>query len=168
MFVLGIDPGLAATGYAVVAERSHRPEVRAVGVIRTDASAPTAGRLAELYRDLEGVIVEHHPEVMAVEQVFVNRNLQTSAGVDRATGVAMLAGARHGLEVHEYTPSGVKNAVAGYGGATKEQVQRVLARRLGVAELEVPADAADALAVALCHLQTAGLRAAIDHHQPQS
>ena len=92
----------------------------------------------------------------------MNRNLQTATSVGRASGVAMLAAASAGLDVFEYTPSAVKMGVAGYGDATKHQVQAMVARRLGLAEAPSPADAADALAVALCHLQSAGLRRAVD------
>ncbi len=157
MFVLGIDPGLAVTGYGIVAAGNP---VRAVvaGVVRTDPEAPVAQRLAELYDDLAAVIAEHRPAAGAIEEVFANRNLQTVIGVGRASGVAMLAMTRAGMEVAEYTPSAVKLAVTGYGNAAKEQVQAMVARRLGLAATPRPADSADALAVALCHLQSVSLR----------
>ena len=161
MFVLGIDPGLSRTGYAVIEWAPAGPRAVAVGVIRTDPGAPVAARLGELYSDLESVIADHHPDEAAIEEVFVNRNLQTATAVARASGVAILAAARAGLGVHEYTPSAVKMAVVGYGDATKDQVQTVVARRLGLGAIPGPADAADALAVALCHLQGAGLRRSI-------
>jgi crossover junction endodeoxyribonuclease RuvC len=154
MFVLGIDPGLTTTGYGLVADG---PRAVVAGVIRTSAQAPVAERLLELHRDLTGLVAEHRPEVVAIEQVFSNRNLQTVANVGRAAGVAMLVAAQAGLLVYEYTPSSVKRAVAGYGNAPKEQVQKMVAQRLRLAELPRPADAADALAVALCHLQGAAL-----------
>ncbi len=154
MFVLGIDPGLTTTGYGLVAAG---PKGVMAGVIRTDRAAPVAVRLLELYRDLVDLISDHRPTVVALEQVFSNRNLQTVAGVGRASGVVMLAAAGAGLDVFEYTPSSVKRAVAGYGGAPKEQVQRMVTQRLGLAELPGPPDAADALAVALCHLQSSAL-----------
>ena len=157
MFVLGIDPGLAVTGYAVVAD-GVPPRAVAAGVIRTDPAASVARRLAELYDDLTGVIADHRPEAAAIEEVFANRNLITVMSVGRASGVAILAATRAGLEVSEYTPSAVKAAVTGHGGAPKEQVQAMVARRLGLAVAPRPADAADALAVALCHLQSAALR----------
>lgn len=162
MFVLGIDPGLSRTGYALVESSPGGIRAAVAGVIRTDPSSPLASRLAELYADLEAVIAEHHPDEAAIEEVFVNRNLQTATAVGRASGVAILAAARAGIRVHEYTPSAVKMAVVGYGDATKEQVERMVARRLGVTAVPGPADAADALAVALCHLQGAGLRRALD------
>lgn len=154
MFVLGIDPGLTTTGYGVV---GAGPKAVAAGVIRTNQKRPVAERLLELHHDLTGLMAEHQPAVVAIEQVFSNRNLQTVANVGRAAGVAMLAAAQAGLPVHEYTPSSIKRAVAGYGNAPKEQVQKMIAQRLGLAELPRPADAADALAVALCHLQGAAL-----------
>jgi crossover junction endodeoxyribonuclease RuvC len=154
MFVLGIDPGLTTTGYGLV---TAGPRAVVAGVVRTNPKTPVAQRLLELYRDLTGLVAEHHPTVVAIEQVFSNRNLQTVANVGRASGVAMLVAAQAGLQVHEYTPSSVKRAVAGYGNAPKDQVQKMVARRLGLVDLPRPADAADALAVALCHLQGAAL-----------
>ena len=154
MFVLGIDPGLTTTGYAVVAQG----ELAAIGVIRTQVGLPVPERLLEIHRDVSALIREHSPSVMAIEQVFVNRNLQTAMSVVRASGTAMLAAAAAGIPVVEYTPSQVKATVAGYGNATKDQVQRMVALRMGLGEVPNPPDAADALAVALCHLQNAGLR----------
>ncbi len=162
MFVLGIDPGLAVTGYAILEDRSARPRAVAAGVIRTDAHRSTADRLAELYEDLAGLIVEFAPGEAAIEEVFVNRNLQTATSVGRAAGVAMLAAARGGCRVFEYTPTAVKMAVAGDGAADKAGVASVVARRLGLPAAPAPADAADALAVALCHLQSSGLRRAVE------
>jgi len=161
MFVLGIDPGLSRTGYGVVESTGGRLRAVAAGVIKTDPGSPIAGRLAELYTDLEAVIAEYHPDEAAIEEVFVNRNLQTATAVGRASGVAILAVARAGIGIHEYTPSAVKMAVVGHGGADKAQVQAMIARRLGLEAVPGPADAADALAVALCHLQGAGLRRAL-------
>lgn len=161
MFVLGIDPGLAVTGYAVVSEGRGGPEAVSVGVVRTDPAAPMVERLVELHGGLASVIAESHPDVAAVEQVFVNRNLQTATSVGRACGVAMLAAGQAGLAVFEYSPSGVKNAVVGFGGASKDQVRRMLQRRLRLKSLPGPPDVADALAVAICHLQAASLALAV-------
>jgi crossover junction endodeoxyribonuclease RuvC len=154
MFVLGIDPGLSTTGYGVVEHTRNGTVAVAAGVIRTDRNLPIAARLQELYTDLAGVIAEYAPQEGAIEQVFVNQNLRTATAVARASGVAMLAMAEAGIPVAEYTPSAVKHALAGFGGADKSQVQQVVAMRLG---LDLPpgrADAADALAIALCHVQT--------------
>lgn len=159
MFVLGIDPGLTTTGYGLV--RSGRViEAVAAGVIETDPTCTTPTRLYELHRQLSALITEHGPQVMAIEQVFTNRNRHTAIGVGRAGGVAMLAAAQAGLAVYEYVPTMVKAAITGDGAAGKEAVQRMVARRLHLADLPRPADAADALAVALCHLQS--LMAALD------
>ena len=161
MFVLGIDPGLSITGYALVRSAPSGFEAVAAGVIRTGRGLPMADRLAELHADLASLIAEHRPEQVAIERVFVNRNLQTAEGVGRASGVVLLAAAQAGLEVHEYSPSAVKKAIVGVGTAPKAQVQEIVARRLGLERSPSPADAADALAVAMCHLQSAPLQRAI-------
>ena len=161
MFVLGIDPGLSATGYALVMSTASSMEPVSAGVIRTDPALPMSERLVELYTDLEALISEHCPDEVAIERVFVNRNLQTAEGVGRASGVVLLAAARAGLVVHEYTPSAVKKAIVGVGSASKQQVQELVARRLGLQAAPTPADAADALAIAICHLQSAPLLRAI-------
>jgi crossover junction endodeoxyribonuclease RuvC len=155
MFVLGIDPGLAVTGYGIVDNTGARPKAVAAGVIKTSGDLATSARLLELSGDLAAIINEHHPSVVAVEQVFTNRNLKTSIAVGRASGVVLLAAAEAGLDVFEYTPSAIKAAVTGFGEAPKDQVNKVIQMRLGVAP--TAADAADALAVALCHVQSARL-----------
>ena len=161
MFVLGIDPGLSVTGYGVIVARGERVQAVAAGALRTSPESPDATRLAELFRDLEKLLAEYRPAEVAVEQVFVNRNLQTATAVGRASGVFLLAAARAGLPVFEYTPSAVKLAVTGSGDAAKDRVQALVARRLGLGAAPQPADAADALAIALCHLQSSGLRRAV-------
>ncbi len=160
MFVLGIDPGLSVTGYGVVADEGGRYRAVAAGAITTPVDLPLAARLCELSDDLEALLAQYRPAEVAIEQVFVNRNLQTATQVGRASGVAILAAGRAGLPVYEYTPSAVKMAVVGVGDAPKSQVQTMIARRLGLDTAPRPADAADALAVALCHLQAAGARLA--------
>lgn len=157
MFVLGIDPGLSTTGYGIV-EAGSRPQAIAAGVIRTDRSLRLADRLLELHRDLTAVIEEYRPASAAIEQVFVNRNLQTATSVARASGVALVAMAAAGLRVTEYTPSAVKMALTGFGAADKRQVQEVVAMRLRLETPPTPADAADALAIALCHVQAARMQ----------
>jgi len=156
MFVLGIDPGLSATGYGVV-ESGHPPTAVIAGVIRTDTEASMADRLADLFTELTQVIEDTRPDVVALETVFTNRNLQTAISVGRASGVAMLAAARAGLPVSEYVPTAVKSAITGDGSASKAQIQQMVARLLRLAEPPRPADAADALAIALCHLRAAPL-----------
>ncbi len=160
MFVLGIDPGLSATGYGVVVSKGGSPTLVASGVLRTRREDQVAPRLRELYEDVCAVISDYRPEAMAVEALFVNRNVQTATSVGRAAGVVLLAAAGSDLPVFEYTPSQVKSAVTGYGSAPKDQVVRMVGRLLGLENQ--PFDAADALAVALCHLQTAGFRSAVE------
>lgn len=153
MFVLGIDPGLTRTGYGLV-RRAHPPQPVAVGVIRTESDMTMARRLAELHADLAAIIAEHHPDVMAIERVFTNRNLHTAVSVGRASGMALLAAAQADIPVVEYTPTAIKLAVTGDGAADKRMVAEMVVRRLKLATTPKPADAADALAVALCHVQS--------------
>ncbi len=162
MFVLGIDPGLTRTGYGIVAAEGSAHRAVAAGVLRTDRHASQGERLVELHRDLCELIAEHDPGAVAIERVFVNQNLRTAMSVARASGVAVLAAAQAGIEVAEYTPSAIKMALVGYGGAPKDQVQRVVAMRLGLPAVPEPADAADALAIALCHLQSVRLAAHLE------
>ncbi|HEY5890131.1 MAG TPA: crossover junction endodeoxyribonuclease RuvC [Acidimicrobiia bacterium] len=157
MFVLGIDPGLSVTGYGMV-EGTHPPKAHRAGVIRTATGDNMAQRLKELYEGLTMVIEETRPDVVAIETVFTNRNLQTAAAVGRASGVAMLVAANAGLDVHEYVPTAIKAAVTGDGSADKSGVQRMVARLLNLSEVPRPPDAADALAIALCHLRAAPLK----------
>lgn len=117
-----------------------------------------ANRLRELYEGLTLIIEETKPDVVAIESVFTNRNLQTAASVGRASGVALLAAANAGLEVHEYVPTAIKSAVTGDGSADKSGVQKMVARLLNLSEVPRPPDAADALAIALCHLRAAPLK----------
>ena len=158
MFVLGIDPGLSTTGYGLVAG-SHPPRALRAGVIRTDKDLSVAQRLAELHDGLTRVISDTSPDVIAMETVFTNRNLQTAMSVGRASGVALLVAAEAGCEVYEYVPTVVKSAVTGDGSANKDQVQQMVARLLRLSDAPKPADAADALAIALCHLRAAPLGA---------
>jgi crossover junction endodeoxyribonuclease RuvC len=162
MFVLGIDPGLTTAGYGVIESRGASVRAVAAGVIRTSSDDTVAVRLTEIYRDLTDLIKEYEPAEAAIEEVFVNRNLHTATAVGRASGVALLAVAQAGIAVAEYTPSAVKMALCGNGRAPKDQVQRVVAMRLGLDGVLEPPDAADALAVALCHIQHASLRHAVE------
>lgn len=159
MFVLGIDPGLTKTGYGLV-ESGSPPRAVAAGVIRTDPAMESGERLAVLHRGLAELIAENRPDAVALESVFTNRNLNTAISVGRASGVAILAAAQAGLAVSEYVPTAVKAAVTGDGSADKSAVAAMVARLLRLAEPPRPADAADALAVALCHLRSAPLTAA--------
>jgi crossover junction endodeoxyribonuclease RuvC len=157
VIVLGVDPGTALLGYGVVTdgEGENRPEARAYGVISTPAGMPMPARLAELFDRTTELIDVHRPTVLAIEQLFFARNVTTALAVGQARGVVLLAAARANLEVVEYTPSEVKQAVVGYGKAGKAQMQEMVRLILGLDATPRPDDAADALAIALCHLQTA-------------
>jgi crossover junction endodeoxyribonuclease RuvC len=159
--VLGIDPGIKTTGYGVVERAGPRHRAVALGVIRTPASLAHADRLAALQRDVTALISEHDPEVMAIERLFFNSNVRTAMAVGQASGVALAAAARAGLEVFTYTPPEVKQSVAGVGSAPKSQVQAMVAAILGLAEAPKPPDAADACALAICHINRSGLARAL-------
>lgn len=156
--MLGIDPGLTRCGFAVVDGRGAR-SVRAVtlGVIRTPPSDPLPDRLALLRTEFTDLITEFEPHVVAVEQVFFQVNVRTAMSVGQASGLALAEASLAGCEVVQYTPNQVKDAVAGWGGAGKEQVQKMVQARLQLSALPRPADAADAAALALCHLAMAPL-----------
>lgn len=162
MFVLGIDPGLSTTGYGIIESSAGGMATVAAGVVRTDPGDHVAHRLQELYHDLVDVIGEHQPDEVAIEEVFVNRNVRTAMAVGRASGVAILAAAVAGIPVFEYTPTEVKMAVTGHGQAGKEQIRAMVSRRLRLSSLPESIDTADALAVAICHLQGSGLRRAAE------
>jgi crossover junction endodeoxyribonuclease RuvC len=156
MIVLGIDPGLTRCGYAVLATGSGRAiSARALGVIRTPPSDALPQRLAELRGELARLIAEYRPHAVAVEQVFFQVNVRTAMSVGQASGLALAEAAAAGCVVAQYSPNQVKNAVAGWGGAGKEQVQKMVQARLGLAAVPEPPDAADAAALALCHLAMA-------------
>jgi crossover junction endodeoxyribonuclease RuvC len=140
-----------------VVESGHPPTAILAGVIRTDPQMAMEQRLAELFAGLTQVIADSRPDVVALETVFTNRNLQTAISVGRASGVALLAAAQAGLGVSEYVPTAVKSAITGDGSASKGQIQQMVARLLRLSQPPKPADAADALAIALCHLRAAPL-----------
>ena len=154
--VLGIDPGLTRCGVAVVAG-AHDPQLRHASVIRTSSDDPIETRLLALDDALRALIDRHRPTVAATERVVFNANARTAMPTGQAAGVAMVAAARAGLRVHQYTATAVKLAVAGHGGADKEAVGRMVAAQLRLPDVPKPADAADAAAVALCHLANAAL-----------
>ena len=161
MFVLGIDPGLTRTGFGVLSVGRGIPKVVTAGVLTTSPEDPTPNRLAELHADLVELIAEVEPQVMALERVFIRKNITNAMTVARASGIAMLAAAEAGIPVKEYTPTAVKLAVAGDGNADKAQVASLVVRRLRLESLDGPADLADALAVALCHAQQSRIEEAV-------
>jgi crossover junction endodeoxyribonuclease RuvC len=158
MFVLGIDPGLSRCGYGVVEQAGRRPCVVAAGVLRTEPDQPVPQRLAALRDDLRQLVAEHRPAVLAVERVLFQVNARTAIPVAQAAGIAMVEGVAAGAEVVEYSPNQVKQAIAGDGGADKQQMERMVQTLLGIARPLRPVDAADAVALALCHLAHAPLR----------
>ena len=160
MFVLGIDPGLSRCGYACLASGPRRTvRTIAIGVLTTPATDDLPHRLAALRADLATLIAELRPAVVAVERVFFQVNVRTAMSVGQASGLALAEAAAAGCEVVQYTPNEVKEAVTGWGAAGKEQVQKMVQARLGLATPPRPADAADAAALALCHLAVAPFRA---------
>ncbi len=153
--VLGIDPGTATTGFGLVRDREDDSlEAAAFGTLQTPAGIPAHQRLALLYHQLTDLLLLHRPDSCAVEKLFFQRNISTATAVGQARGVVMLAIAEAGLDVFEYTPNEVKQAVAGYGNAGKKQVQEMVRVLLGLPDIPRPNDAADALAIAITHLHT--------------
>lgn len=155
MIVLGIDPGTATTGYGLVDEEDGRLVLVECGVITTPAGQALALRLQAIYQGLAGVVREFRPSSAAVEELFFSRNARTALAVGHARGVALLALADAGLPIAEYKPMQVKQAVAGYGGADKQQVQEMVRLLLDLDRAPQPDDAADAVAVAICHIHAA-------------
>lgn len=158
--VLGVDPGLTRCGIGVVDGPPSRPSAVEVVVLRTDSDRSTAGRLAQLHERLTDAIERHRPDVLACERVLFSANARTAMAVGQAAGVALLAAAQADVEVVSYSPNDVKLTVAGHGGADKEGIARMVVAQLGLSERPTPVDATDALAVALCHLANARMRAA--------
>ncbi len=155
--VLGIDPGLTRCGVGVVdVARDRSATLVHVGVVRSDTTAPIEQRLKAIAAGIRAVLREHEPHVVAVERVFAQNNRSTVMGTAQASGIALLLAAEHGLPAATHTPSEVKAAVTGYGAADKLQVQTMVARVLRLDALPQPADAADALALALCHAWRSG------------
>ena len=155
MLVLGIDPGTATTGYGFVRDADDGPVAVAYGVILTPAGAEMPQRLLTIFRELQKLIALYHPDTGAVEKLFFQRNVSTAMTVGQARGIALLALAEAGLPIGEYNPRDVKQAVAGYGAADKPQMQGMVRAILNLTEIPKPDDAADALAVAICHLHSA-------------
>ncbi len=162
MLTLGIDPGTAITGYGLVREGTEGLRLVDCGVITTPAGQPLAERLQTIYRGLAELIAAHRPDAAAVEELFFSRNVRTALSVGHARGVTLLALADAGLPIYEYKPLEVKQAIAGYGGADKRQVQEMVRMLLNLESIPRPDDAADAVAVAVCHIHSARMRALID------
>jgi crossover junction endodeoxyribonuclease RuvC len=159
--VLGIDPGTAHTGYGVVLARGRTLAALDGGVIETRAGVPLERRLADIHARVCDLIREHQPAAVAIEDLYFGRNAQSAFAVGQARGVVLLAAGMAGIQCFSYTPQVVKQAVCGSGGADKHQVQRMVGALLSLAEPPRPDHASDALAVAICHANSAPLRAAL-------
>lgn len=160
MVVIGLDPGTATTGYGIVREDAGGALTGlAYGVIETPARVPIARRLARLHGELGGILDRHRPDAAAVEILFFQKNVTTAISVAQGRGAALVALAQAGIDVAEYTPMEVKQAIAGYGGADKGQVQQMVRALLSLKDIPRPDDAADALAIAICHLHSRKTRA---------
>jgi crossover junction endodeoxyribonuclease RuvC len=156
VLVLGIDPGTAITGYGLVEEDdAGRLSLVDCGVIRTPAGEPLPTRLRSIFHALNALIQQYRPAAMAVEELFFSNNARTAFAVGQARGVCLLAGAEAGVRTYEYTPLQVKQAVVGYGRASKEQVQEMVRMLLELDVVPQPDDAADAVAIAICHQHSA-------------
>src|SRR5437588_11651246 len=161
MIVLGIDPGTADTGYGVVEGAGSRLRALEEGVIRTRPGVPLERRLAAIHAEVCELIERHRPDAMAIEELYFGTNVRTAFAVGQARGVVLLAAGQRGIPSRSYTPQQVKGAVCGQGRAGKEQVGRMVARLLGMAAPPASDHAADALAVAICHLNRAPLAQAV-------
>lgn len=155
MRILGIDPGTGILGFGVIELNDRmQPKLVDAGVIRTPVKQPDSDRLFTIYAELDELIKELKPRIMSVEKLFFAQNVTTAMSVSQARGVVLLLGKQHDLELAEYTPLQIKQAVTGYGKADKKQVQEMVRLQLGLAEVPKPDDCADAIAAALCHMQT--------------
>lgn len=152
MRVLGIDPGTVVFGYGIVDEGEEGITLVDGGVFAFLARIPAEKRLYSLYHHLNQIMDRYQPDEVAVEEPFVAQNVRTALAVGRAQAIAMLAAANQGLPVYRYSPTQVKKQVTGYGGSSKEQVQEMVKIQLGLVQFPYPEDAADALAIAICHL----------------
>ncbi|MFC2038532.1 crossover junction endodeoxyribonuclease RuvC [Chloroflexota bacterium] len=152
MIILGIDPGTIAMGYGAIESSDGETALVDCGAIIVSSRSPIGERLAYLYKNLMEIIGTIKPDAIAIEQPFVAKNVRTALAIGRAQALAILAAANHDIPAYDYTPTQVKQRVAGYGASSKEQVQEMVRLQLGMAEVPEPNDAADALAVALCHL----------------
>lgn len=162
MLVLGIDPGTAITGYGLVRETEEGLALVDCGVITTQAGQPLPARLQAIYRGLAEIAGQHRPDAAAVEELFFSRNARTALSVGHARGVTLLALAEAGLPIYEYKPLQIKQAIAGYGAADKQQVQQMVTMLLNLDAAPQPDDAADAVAVAVCHIHSATMAALLE------
>lgn len=155
MIILGIDPGVATIGFGLIEAQRNRNRLLQYGVITTPSGIPLSSRLLQISNDMEELIKTFHPDEMAVEELFFSKNITTGIAVAHGRGVVLLSAEKLGVPVFEYTPMQVKQAVVGYGKAEKKQVMAMTQRLLNMKEIPRPDDAADALALAICHARAA-------------
>ncbi|MDD4876540.1 MAG: crossover junction endodeoxyribonuclease RuvC [Dehalococcoidales bacterium] len=153
MIILGIDPGTRSMGYGVIESSGDEAILVDYGALTNSLHAPIGECLSFLYQKLSEIILRHKPDAVAVEQPFVAKNAKSALAIGRAQAIAILAAANNGIAAAEYTPSQIKQRVANYGASSKEQIQEMVRLQLNLSEIPQPNDAADALAVALCHLR---------------
>ena len=158
MKILGIDPGVATVGFGLLETSGAQQRMLSCGIITTPAHTPLSSRLDRIYTDLEELIRSCNPDAISIEELFFSKNITTGIPVAHARGVVLLCAFRCGVPVYEYTPMQVKQAVVGYGKAEKRQVMEMTRRLLRLAEVPRPDDAADAVAIALCHARSATSR----------
>lgn len=153
MRIIGIDPGTAITGYSILDKEGNHIKAITYGCVYTESSWPLPKRLNKIFLEIDSIIKKYKPTQMAVEELFFNNNAKTALSVGHSRGVILLAGELNGLEIEGYTPLQVKQAIAGYGRAEKSQVQKMVKTVLCLDKIPKPDDAADALAIAICHSQ---------------
>ena len=151
MIILGVDPGTVTMGYGVIESRNDEVALVVCGALECTERSPVGERLSFLYAELGKLMVRYQPDAVAVEQPFVAKNVRSALAIGKAQAVAILAAANSGITSYEYTPAQVKQRVSNYGASSKEQIQEMVRLQLGLAEVPRPSDAADALAVAICH-----------------
>ena len=158
MRILGIDPGTVIMGYGVIDTEEDKISLVECGVLKNPGRSPIGERLSYFYGGLSEIISRYQPDAVAVEQPFMAKNVRSALAIGRAQAVAMLAAANKGVQVYEYTPTEIKQKVADYGASSKEQIQEMVRLQLELSEVPQPNDAADALAVAICHLREVQLQ----------
>ncbi|HEY4686933.1 MAG TPA: crossover junction endodeoxyribonuclease RuvC [Candidatus Subteraquimicrobiales bacterium] len=156
MVILGIDPGTASTGFGIIIKNLGKLEAKSYGIIRTSPQEELSKRLKRIYLEIKKIISDYRPDELVIEELFFNTNLKTALAVGQARGVLFLAAADSDLTPVEYSPLQVKQAVAGYGRASKDQIQFMVKSLLNLSEAPKPDDAADALALAICHAHSRG------------
>ena len=153
MRILGIDPGTIVAGYGIIDSEAGDMTFVCCNALKCKQRSPIGERLVYLYDEITEVILKYHPDVMAIESPFVGQNIQSALAIGKAQAVAILAAGKKGIPCFEYTPAKIKQGAADYGASSKEQVQQMVKLQLGLAEVPRPNDAADALAVAICHIR---------------